>query len=586
MLRSSRHGVRRVIGGRVVSRGLDRGSRPTRPSPRGATASARRPRSVLRDGPLAAHVLGRGDGRPEAGQADPPVGDERPPAGLHLKQRRHRQTVCLVRPQGAGAGREVRPRGRRGVPPAEPADRHRPGMPAVPEVRRAGPLPPARHHAARHLLRLAQRRAPRLHQFQRPEAHRGPARASLAKWETLARRSGCCPPTRGNKLADIKRPERYYPEDGLVLYVTSRDLPRDATRRRRARRGGLAGDGLEPGLRVVHQGRGQAIPARRSRRWGRSTTCPFRVVHRIACAHLVDNVRGQTSPFEDSQVKKARLTTEVTAVDGDVVSLRLEGETRTADEGQRSTASTMRLLGKGDLRPGQGALPDVRAGGRRLARAARRTTAAGATLDEAPIGILFTLAGDEPVRADVPAFNQHRVYRPVVSGRNALRFESPAGDPPRWRGFVSCGRVSGFGHGGFRVTSRLCRPCRPNPSPERHHAPECADDDAKWVPTAEDWCDEATHVSRDGPGRCDRFPLVRGPARERWDDAAEVLERATAAKQVDAAVLHVVQKRRVVHAPLRQGGLGRRDVLARLHFQADQRDGRHDPVRSGEVSAR
>ena len=31
--------------------------------------------------------------------------------------------------------------------------------------------------------------------------------------------------------------------------------------------------------------------------------------------------------------------------------------------------------------------------------------------------------------------------------------------------------------------------------------------------------------------------------RERWDDAAEVLERATAAKQVDAAVLHVVQKK-------------------------------------------
>jgi CubicO group peptidase (beta-lactamase class C family) len=30
--------------------------------------------------------------------------------------------------------------------------------------------------------------------------------------------------------------------------------------------------------------------------------------------------------------------------------------------------------------------------------------------------------------------------------------------------------------------------------------------------------------------------------RERWDDAAETLERATAAKQVDAAVLHVVQK--------------------------------------------
>ncbi len=37
-------------------------------------------------------------------------------------------------------------------------------------------------------------------------------------------------------------------------------------------------------------------------------------------------------------------------------------------------------------------------------------------------------------------------------------------------------------------------------------------------------------------------PLFAALRRERWDDAALVLERATADKQVDAAVLHVVQK--------------------------------------------
>jgi CubicO group peptidase (beta-lactamase class C family) len=37
-------------------------------------------------------------------------------------------------------------------------------------------------------------------------------------------------------------------------------------------------------------------------------------------------------------------------------------------------------------------------------------------------------------------------------------------------------------------------------------------------------------------------PSFAARRRERWDDAAEVLERATAGKQVDAAVLHVVQK--------------------------------------------
>src|SRR5262245_30619475 len=37
-------------------------------------------------------------------------------------------------------------------------------------------------------------------------------------------------------------------------------------------------------------------------------------------------------------------------------------------------------------------------------------------------------------------------------------------------------------------------------------------------------------------------PLSAAPPRGRWDAAAEVLQRAAAAKQVDAAVLHVVQK--------------------------------------------
>jgi CubicO group peptidase (beta-lactamase class C family) len=39
-----------------------------------------------------------------------------------------------------------------------------------------------------------------------------------------------------------------------------------------------------------------------------------------------------------------------------------------------------------------------------------------------------------------------------------------------------------------------------------------------------------------------RYPLSAAQPRGRWDDAAEVLERATAAKQIDAAVLYVNQK--------------------------------------------
>src|SRR3954453_10314554 len=42
---------------------------------------------------------------------------------------------------------------------------------------------------------------------------------------------------------------------------------------------------------------------------------------------------------------------------------------------------------------------------------------------------------------------------------------------------------------------------------------------------------------------CAAAPSLSAALRDkRWDSAAEVLERATTAKQVDAAVLHVVQK--------------------------------------------
>jgi CubicO group peptidase (beta-lactamase class C family) len=46
------------------------------------------------------------------------------------------------------------------------------------------------------------------------------------------------------------------------------------------------------------------------------------------------------------------------------------------------------------------------------------------------------------------------------------------------------------------------------------------------------------------------------PGRERWDDAALVLERATAGKQVDAAVLHVVRKDESLTRPFGKAASG------------------------------
>src|SRR5262249_6706078 len=141
------------------------------------------------------------------------------------------------------------------------------------------------------------------------------------------------------------------------------------------------------------------------------------LLHRLACAHLIDNVRGQTSPFEEREVQKARLRTEVTAADGGVVSLRLEGETRTAREGRREHGLDMRLLGKAtfDLARGRFRTFELVAVGSRWG--GTQLNGRRGDTDAAPIGILFTLAADSPCERVAPAFSRHPVYRPVVSDK-------------------------------------------------------------------------------------------------------------------------------------------------------------------------
>jgi hypothetical protein len=238
---------------------------------------------------------------------------------------------------------------------------------------------------------------------------------SLARWGTLKRGERLLPTDPRKQLADIKRPERHYPEGGLVLNVTSRDLPREKGRASPARAAWREFAWNQDFAWFTKAEARQFVPA--EAKVGNKHDLPVPLVHRIACAHLVDNVRGQTSPFEEGQVKKARVSTEVTAVEGDVVALRLEGETRTAAEGGREHGLEMRLLGKATFDLAQGRF-------RRFELVAVGSRWGGTQFngrwgdgDAAPIGILFTLAGDGPCERVAPAFTRHAVYRPVVSDR-------------------------------------------------------------------------------------------------------------------------------------------------------------------------
>jgi hypothetical protein len=238
---------------------------------------------------------------------------------------------------------------------------------------------------------------------------------SLAKWEKLGRKERLPADDPRKRVGEIKRPERHYPKDGLVLNVTSRDLPREGRKAKPARADWRAVAWNQDFAWFTKDEARKFVPA--EAKAGRKQELPRALLNRIACAHLVDNVRGQTSPFEESEVKKARLTAEVTAVKGDVVALRFEGETKTAREGAREHGLAMRLLGKAtfDRAKGRFLTFEMVAVGSRWGRTqlnGRRGDTA-----EAPVGVLFTLAGDSPCERVAPAFNAHRVYRPVVSGK-------------------------------------------------------------------------------------------------------------------------------------------------------------------------
>ena len=129
-----------------------------------------------------------------------------------------------------------------------------------------------------------------------------------------------------------------------MLHLTSRDMPREKAQANSAIAGWRDLAWNQDFAWFTRAEARQFVPS--EAKVGKKQDLPAPLLQRIACAHLIDNVRGQTIPFDESQLKKARLTTEVTAVVGDVVTLRLEGETRAVIEGQRQHGLDMQLLGK------------------------------------------------------------------------------------------------------------------------------------------------------------------------------------------------------------------------------------------------
>ena len=149
---------------------------------------------------------------------------------------------------------------------------------------------------------------------------------------------------------------------------------------------------------------------------------PRPLVERLARLHLLDNVRGQTSPFPAQAVEDATMTSRVTAVDGDVVSLRLEGRTRAVQKGNWSIRGyrdmnrpgaqerglEMRLLGSARLDRKQNRFVgfEVVAVGTRWG--GTPYNGRGNDLAPAPFGAVLSLAGES--RAERVAPEHFRGY--------------------------------------------------------------------------------------------------------------------------------------------------------------------------------
>ena len=129
------------------------------------------------------------------------------------------------------------------------------------------------------------------------------------------------------KAADLNRADRFYPENGLVLRVNTRDLPRDRPVDKQ-----WANAWNQDFAWFTRAEARQFLPV--SPRQGEEQTVPRPLVERLVRFHLLDNVRGQTSPFPADAVKDARLSVKVTAIKDDVALLRLEGNTRAVHQGK------------------------------------------------------------------------------------------------------------------------------------------------------------------------------------------------------------------------------------------------------------
>ena len=249
-----------------------------------------------------------------------------------------------------------------------------------------------------------------------PERIAGMMESALARWKDLTPEERLFPKESASDEANIRRFEGMYPKDGLVLKVNTRDFPRENVQP------GWRADAWNQDYAWFKKDEARAFLPRRIHVGARQQLATP-VVNRLARFCLVDNVRGQTNYWPAGAVQQAELISFVTAVEGNLVTLRLRGaawlewdfrwtpERRRNREPQRQSSLhgyNPTLFGRAqyDLATERFVSFEMVASGRRWGR----TSLNGRTGDEegGPMGVAFALGRDIPAEHVTPAhFNAY-----------------------------------------------------------------------------------------------------------------------------------------------------------------------------------
>jgi hypothetical protein len=245
-------------------------------------------------------------------------------------------------------------------------------------------------------------------------------RQGLETWKKLSPKDRLLPKEvlaeavaeRGGRLG---RGQKQYPQDGLVLRLFCRDLPGGLPQNpafKSAWNSDFAWFRKEEALAFVPS---ELTP-------GSKQAVRRDLVERLARFHLIDAVRGSGLPYPKEAVEEARLTAEVVDVTGDLVSLRLDGRTRTSQTGRFFTQDTIgtawkapavqsrgydaKLLGRAvyDRRGQKFVSFELLAAGDRWGATSEngRVCDGEACMRPAPMGVVLELAGSSPAERVPP----------------------------------------------------------------------------------------------------------------------------------------------------------------------------------------